>query len=160
MPAANRLTAVLFLAIALIAFVNTWQFSLGTFDEPGPGLFPKLIAGLLAMLSMPLIARKGISANDGDFLRLLRPSLAIFAAALVFAATIQGSSLARFGIGVPALGMPAAGTLALLVSGLAEKRTRWVRLAILATLLPLGFSVILRFALGQPVTLAPWLLGY
>jgi Tripartite tricarboxylate transporter TctB family len=160
MPAANRLTAAVLLAIALIAFVNTRQFSLGTFEEPGPGLFPRLLAGLLAALSMPLISRKGASANDGDFLRLLRPSLAIFAAALVFAATIQGFSFARSGIGVPALGMPAAGTLALLVSGLAEKRTRWAQLVILASLLPLGFSVILRFALGQPVALAPWLLGY
>jgi Tripartite tricarboxylate transporter TctB family len=160
MPAANRLTAALLFAVALIAIVNTWQTSLGTLEEPGPGLFPKLIAGLLAMLSMPLIARKGISANDGDFLRLARPSLAIFAAALVFAATIQGFSLGRFGTSVPALGMPAAGTLALLVSGLAEKRTRWAQLVILAALLPLGFSVILRFTLGQPVSLAPWLLGY
>jgi Tripartite tricarboxylate transporter TctB family len=160
MPTANRLTAVLFLAIALIVFVNTWQTSLGTFEEPGPGLFPKLLAGLLALLSILLIARKGASANDGIFRKLFRPSLSITAAALVFATTVQGFSFAATGIVVPALGMPAAGTLALLVSGLAEKHTRWVPLAILATLLPLGFSMILRFALGQPVALAPWLLGY
>lgn len=159
MPTANRLVAVSLLAIAFIVFVNMWPASLVTLEEPGPGLFPKLLAGLLAMLSMALMARNTAAAND-NFRNLLRPSLAILAAALLFAIAIQEFSLARLGIIVPALGMPAAGTLALLVSGLAEKHTRWMPLAILATLLPLGFSLILRFALGQPVALAPWLLGY
>jgi Tripartite tricarboxylate transporter TctB family len=160
MPKANRLTGALIATIALIALVNTWQASLGTVEEPGPGLFPKLLAGLLVLLSVPLMIRNNVSANGDDFRKLLRPALAIFAAVLVFAATIQGVALARIGINVPALGMPVAGTLAMLVSGWAERGTRWPRLAIAAALLPLGFSVFLRFALGQPVALAPWLFGY
>jgi Tripartite tricarboxylate transporter TctB family len=154
----NMISALAFISVAGLAVGSTSQLQLGTPAQPGPALFPGLAAALLSGLSLLLLWR-GRATDVGEALPW-RPPLAVFLAALIFAACIEGFRLPGTTLMLPALGMPVAGTLAMLASGLAGNNTRWHQLLVLAAILPLFFATVLRFALNQPVSIAPWWLGY
>jgi putative tricarboxylic transport membrane protein len=65
-----------------------------------------------------------------------------------------------FGMAVRPLGLAVAGPLAIAVSAFASSEVRW-RETLVYGLAMTAFCIgLFKFALGLPIPLAPWLLGY
>jgi putative tricarboxylic transport membrane protein len=69
-------------------------------------------------------------------------------------------ALVAFGLAVRPLGLVAAGPLAIVVSAFASKEVRWRETILVGTLMTAFCIGLFKFALGLPIPLAPWLLGY
>jgi putative tricarboxylic transport membrane protein len=53
----DLLTGLLFLTVGAIFGISSWQLSVGTSDEMGPGYFPLLISSVLVVVGMILIVK-------------------------------------------------------------------------------------------------------
>ncbi len=146
-------------ALGLLGFYATTQLDIGTLAEIGPGLFPWALALILLVLSIVLIVvtLRGTPASWNPAFNF-RALGGIIGALLVFALLMRGTSIGP--ITLPALGVTGATPLAILIAGVADKQTRWKQLAIFAVCLTTFCTLLFRFALGLPLPVAPWLIGY
>jgi putative tricarboxylic transport membrane protein len=114
----------------------------------GPGTLPRALALLLGLLGLALAL--GALSEDGP--RIERGSwrgpLFILGALVVF------------GLAVRPLGLALAGPLAIAVSALASNEVRWGETALFGLAMTLFCIGLFKFALGLPIPLAPWALGY
>ena len=136
------------IAIAGFAFWLGRDLPGGAGGGMGPGTLPKGLAVLLGVLGLMLVGSS--LSQEGSQLGCwsIRGPLFILAALVVF------------GLAVRPLGLAVAGPLAIVVSAFASAEVRW-RETILFGVLMTAFCVgLFRFALGLPIPLAPWLLGY
>ena len=134
--------------VAAFALWHTADLAAGTLGSMGAGMMPRLLAILLGALGVLL----SITALFSDGQRLerwtLRGPVMILASVVVFGVTVRP------------LGLTIAGPLAILVAGAASPETRWTE-ALLFSILISAFCILLfKFALGLPIPLAPWALGY
>jgi len=65
-----------------------------------------------------------------------------------------------FGLTVRPLGLVVAGPLAIVIAALASNEVRWVETIVVGLLMTIICIGLFKFALGLPIPLAPWLLGY
>lgn len=104
----------MFLVFGLLFIVLSRQYTLGTAAKMGPGYFPTVLGGIMAVLGL-LIALGGIGAN-AQSLRVdrmqLRPILLILGGVLLFA------------IALPRLGMVLSLVLLIGISALATHEFR------------------------------------
>lgn len=134
---------VLFLAIGIALMLIARNYRFGTAARMGPGFFPAMLGGLLAVLgltlSIPALAR------DGDaFPRLhLRPLLTILIGIVIFALVLQP------------LGFVLSAAILVLVCGLADPELRFVESAGLAVLLTAFCVGVFVALLGLPLNLWP-----
>ncbi|MFM9887637.1 MAG: tripartite tricarboxylate transporter TctB family protein [Burkholderiales bacterium] len=136
------------IAVAAIAYWLGRGLPGGTDGGIGPGTLPKGLAMLLGLLGLLLLGcslfREGSRLGRWS----IRGPLCILGALVVF------------GLAVRPLGLAVAGPLAIVVSALASDEVRWGE-TILFGLLMTAFCVgLFKIALGLPIPLAPWLLGY
>lgn len=114
----------------------------------GPGTLPKGLAVLLGALGALLVANsvfeKGTSLDRWS----IRGPLFILGALVVF------------GLAVRPLGLAVAGPLAIVVSAFASNEVRWKETILFGVLMTAFCVGLFKFALGLPIPLAPWLLGY
>jgi hypothetical protein len=145
--------------LGLLGFYATTQLDVGNLAEIGPGLFPWALALILVALSIALVITtlRGAAVSWQPTLNL-RALSGIIGALLVFALLMRGTSLGAFTL--PALGVTGATPLAIMVAGFADKQTRWKQLAVFAVCLTTFCTMLFRFALGLPLPVAPWLIGY
>jgi putative tricarboxylic transport membrane protein len=114
----------------------------------GPGMLPKALSVLLGGLGLLLLVGSFWDAGDRLTASSLRGPIFVFGA------------LIAFGLTVRPLGLVAAGPLAIVISAFASNEVKWGE-TIVSGLLTTVFCVLLfKFALGLPIPLAPWLLGY
>jgi len=126
----------------------------GTIDLPsiwsgvGPGLMPKLVAGLIAAVGV-LIMVLGLapSADRLQSMRLRGP-IFILGAAIVFAATIR------------TLGLAVAGPLTWIIAAMADPDSRWVEIVLFALVMTALCVGLFKYALRLPIPLLPFVLGY
>jgi putative tricarboxylic transport membrane protein len=112
----------------------------------GPGTLPKGLALLLGALGVVLL----LNSFSGE--RMARWS--------VRGPLFVLGGLALFGLTVRPLGLVVAGPLAIIVAGFASSEVRW-RETLVYGLAMTAFCVgLFKFALGLPIPLAPWLVGY
>jgi hypothetical protein len=139
---------LLFLAIAGLFALGTLDLDLGTPLKLGPGAFPLLLAGVLALLGLIIVA-KAFRTPGTDIVAMPWRGIALIAVApIVFGLTVRG------------LGLAAAIALVVAVSAYASRRMSW-KLAI-ALIIGLTIFCVLVFhvGLGLPVRLVgPWLGG-
>ena len=69
-------------------------------------------------------------------------------------------ALVVFGLAVRPLGLAVAGPLAIVISALASDEVRWGETILFGVLMTAFCIGLFKFALGLPIPLAPWLLGY
>jgi putative tricarboxylic transport membrane protein len=69
-------------------------------------------------------------------------------------------AVVAFGAAVRPLGLIIAGPLAIVISAFASEEVRWRETLVSATLMTAFCIGLFKFALGLPIPLAPWLLGY
>lgn len=147
--APQELAAGLFLiAIAAIALWQGADLAAGTLGQMGPGMLPRAVAAIILMLGIVLIA-DGFMEKGARLERWrLRGPLFILGAALVF------------GLAIRPAGLAVAGPLAIILSAQADRGTRLVETVIFAVVLTAFCIGLFKLALGLPIPVAPWLMGY
>lgn len=145
------LGAGLFLvAVSLIALWQGADLDAGTLREMGPGMLPRALAVLAGLCGIGVATRPLWSGEAQDALEAwsLRGALLIMGAAFFFAYAIRP------------LGFTVAGPVAILLAALGGRETRWVEIIVFALVMTAFCTLLFRVALGLPIPVAPWLLGY
>jgi hypothetical protein len=134
---------VIFIAIGIAFMVLAGEYRMGTAARMGPGLFPTLLGGLLAVVGLSLSGPALV--RDGEaFPRLhLRPLLMLLASIVVFALLLQ-----PLGFVLSALALIIAG-------GFADPDLRFVESVGLSIVLTAFSVVVFVLVLGLPLTLWP-----
>ena len=135
------------LVIAALAYAGTLDLP-SVWSGVGPGLMPKLVAGLIAVMGV-LIMILGL-APSADRLQsiTLRGPLFVLGAAVVFAASIR------------TLGLAVAGPLTWVIAAMADPDSRWMETVLLAVLMTALCVGLFKYALRLPIPLLPFVLGY
>ena len=136
------------IAVALFAFWQAADLPIGTLGGIGPGMLPKSLAVLFGLLGALLVVD---SVLEGGL--PLEP-WSIRGPVLVAVAMMA------FGLTVRPLGLVVAGPLAIVIAALASNEVRWVETIVVGLLMTIICIGLFKFALGLPIPLAPWLLGY
>jgi Tripartite tricarboxylate transporter TctB family len=145
-----------------LALLLLGNLSFGSLAEIGPAFFPSVAATVLAGqgVVMVILGAREAAVQRGEALTAwaLRPMIAILGAIIAFGITIRGIDLG--GLSLPPLGLAVAGPLAIMIGGFADTGTRWRELVPFALGISAFCILLFRFALGLPIPLAPWLIGY
>ena len=122
---------------------------IGTFGGMGPGMLPRALAVLLGLLGALLVVER-------------RPGRRAAARTLVASGAGAGARRAwwRSALAVRPLGLVVAGPLAIVISAFASEEVRWSETILFGALMTAFCIGLFKFALGLPIPLAPWLLGY
>jgi putative tricarboxylic transport membrane protein len=136
------------IAVALFAFWQAADLPIGTLGGMGPGMLPKSLAVLFGLLGALLVLDSVLEAGPP----LERWSIRgpVFVALAIVA----------FGLTVRPLGLVVAGPVAIVIAALASNEVRWVETIVVGLLMTIICIGLFKFALGLPIPLAPWLLGY
>ena len=132
-----------------VAFAGLGRdYPMGTAMRMGPGYFPMLLGGLLALIGLSLIIRS-----------LLKPGPAVGRLAYGKVALVTLSNV-LFALLLRRLGLVAALILLVVVSAYASVRFRWPVALALAVGLAVGSSIIFVWLLGLPIPIrGTWLGG-
>jgi putative tricarboxylic transport membrane protein len=136
------------IAVAAFAFWSGAELPIGTFGGMGPGMLPKGLAVLLGLLGALLILDAWLEGG----LRLERWS--IRGPVFVLGAVVV------FGLTVRPFGLLVAGPLAIIIGAFASDEVRWGETLLFGALMTAFCIGLFKFALGLPIPLAPWLIGY
>jgi hypothetical protein len=84
----ERIGSLLFLIVGILALVRSVQFSMGTLEKPGPGVFPLILSVLLAAIGVLLLfAERGQGRLNWS--RLLREKGTVWKIIILSAAFIS-----------------------------------------------------------------------
>jgi putative tricarboxylic transport membrane protein len=136
------------IGVAAFAFWLAWGLPGGANGGMGPGTLPKGLAVLMGLLGLALLLSSLFEQGE----QLARWS--IRGPAFVLGA------LVLFGLAVRPLGLAVAGPLAIAAAAFASSEVRWRETLLFGVLMTLFCVGLFKFALGLPIPLAPWLLGY
>jgi putative tricarboxylic transport membrane protein len=120
----------------------------GTNGGMGPGTLPKGLAMLLGLLGVLLVVSSILEKGSPLDRWSIRGPVLILGA------------LVAFGLTVRPLGLVAAGPLAIVIGAFASNEVRWGETILFGALMTAFCIGLFKFALGLPIPLAPWLLGY
>lgn len=142
------LGGMLVVAVGALAYWLGSDLAVGTLGGMGPGMLPKALSVLLGLLGLLLLV--GSFWEPGEQLKMgsLRGPIFVFGA------------LAAFGLAVRPLGLVAAGPLAIVIGAFASDEVKWAETIVSGVLTTLFCILLFKLALGLPIPLAPWLLGY
>jgi putative tricarboxylic transport membrane protein len=136
------------IAIAVFAFWQGADLPIGTFGGMGPGMLPLGLAVLLGLLGALLVVGGVLEGG----LPLERWSFR--GPVLVLGAVVA------FGLAVRPLGLLMAGPMAIMIAAFASDEVRWGETILFGALMTAFCIALFKFALGLPIPLAPWLIGY
>lgn len=136
------------LLIAAAAYFGIRNLPFGDASGIGPGLMPKSVAALIAVLGLVILVL-GLPSASARLERFsVRGPLFVLGSVLIFASLIRP------------LGLVVAGPLAVLFAGAADRESRPVELVVFSIILS-AFSIgLFKYLLRLPMPLAPFLLGY
>jgi putative tricarboxylic transport membrane protein len=141
------LGGLVIIAVAAAAYWLARHLPAGAGGGMGPGTLPKGLAMLLGVLGVVLLVNS-FRESEGAPRWSIRGPLFVLGALVVF------------GLAVRPLGLAVAGPLAIAAAAFSSSEVRW-RETLLFGLAMTAFCVgLFKFALGLPIPLAPWLLGY
>jgi hypothetical protein len=151
--------ALFLIAIGAGAYWAASNLNMGTLRAMGPGMLPKslavMVVGLGLILMLTSLKIEGPQLERWS----IRGLFFVILGACAFALTIRGSDLPG-PIDLPAIGLIAAGPLVAVISAFASPETKWSEVLIFAAVMTAFCAGIFKYALGLPIPLAPWLLGY
>jgi putative tricarboxylic transport membrane protein len=141
-------SGVIFLAAGLVSAGLARSYPMGTTMRMGPGYFPTVLGGLLALIGLILIVRA-----------LLQPGPAVGRLAYSKLALVTASTV-LFALFLRRLGLSLVLVLLVVVSAYASRRFRWPVALALAVGLAVGSSIIFVRLLGLPIPVfGSWLGG-
>jgi hypothetical protein len=136
-------SGVMFCAFAAVGILAARGYSLGAAGKMGPGYFPLLLGGVLALLGVVLIARSIVL--DGEPL----PRFHILPLAVIAAA------VSLFGVLIEPFGLVIALAVLTMLSAWAGPQFRWLEAAALTAAL-IVFSIgVFVYALGLSLSVWP-----
>ncbi|HSH58024.1 MAG TPA: tripartite tricarboxylate transporter TctB family protein [Halomonas sp.] len=133
----DRITGVLLLLVAAVAWWLSHDYTSGFGQTIGPGAFPRLVSVPLGLLSLYLIARPGVNQRWPERSALLR-QLSLLVLLMVYAGLIQ-----------PLGFLPTALLTVTLMIRLFG--ASWRQALSFGLLLTLGLYLLFEFALGMPL---------
>ena len=139
---------VFLLAIAALAYYAAANLRMTLPSGIGPGTMPKASAALIALFGIALVIQGLTTAGEWLEAWPLRGPLFLLGAIVVFGATVR------------TLGLAVAGPAAVIIASLADRQTRLVEIVPFALLLSAACIGLFKYALRQPIPLAPFWLGY
>lgn len=142
------LGGLLVLAVAGIAWWLAQPLASGGNGGVGPGTLPRALAVILGGLGLILAIDALVAQGAGLGRWTLRGPLLIL------------GGLVLFGLAVRPLGLAVAGPLLIVVGAFASREVRWGETLLFGALMTLFCIGLFKFALGLPVPLAPWAVGY
>jgi Tripartite tricarboxylate transporter TctB family len=134
---------VMFIAFAAVALYVSRDYSLGTTIRMGPGYFPMLLGGFLAVIGAILVVRSLVIAGDPIGHVQVLP-LVVVAVAVVL-----------FGVLLPRLGLAITLPLVIVVSALASVQSRRWEVLLLALVLTVFSALVFVYGLRLPIPLWP-----
>lgn len=141
-------SGVIFIVIAGLFALGTTKLAIGSPLRMGPGFFPLMLAGILALLGV-IILLKAFGRPDKTSLGRVpwRGALLILIAPIIFGLTVRGAPA----LGIPPLGLVPAVALVIFISSFASVRST-VKLAVSLTLLLTLFCLVtFQKLLGLPI---------
>jgi putative tricarboxylic transport membrane protein len=136
------------IAVALFAFWHATDLPIGTLGGMGPGMLPKSLAVLFGLLGALLVLDS-----------FLEPGAALEPWS-IRGPVLVALAIVAFGLTVRPLGLVVAGPVAIVIAAFASDEVRWVETILLGVLMTAICVGLFKFALGLPIPLAPWLIGY
>ena len=136
------------IAVAVFAFWQAADLPIGTLGGMGPGMLPKSLAVLFGLLGALLVLDAFVETSVP-----LEP-WSIRGPVLVALAIVA------FGLTVRPLGLVVAGPVAIVIAAFASDEVRWIETIVVGVLMTAVCVGLFKFALGLPIPLAPWLIGY
>jgi hypothetical protein len=136
------------LVIAGAAYFGIRELPFADASGIGPGLVPKSVAALIALLGVVVMALGFSPASQRLDHFGLRGLLFVLGAVVIFASLIRP------------LGLIVAGPLSILVAGAADRDARPVELIVFALVLSALSIGLFKYLLRLPIPLAPLWLGY
>jgi putative tricarboxylic transport membrane protein len=136
------------IAVAGFAYWLARDLPGGAGGGMGPGTLPKGLAALLGVLGAALAVTSFLEKGPAIERWSIRGPVLILGALVVF------------GFAVRPLGLVVAGPLAIVIGGFASNEVRWGETLLFGVLMTAFCVVLFKLALGLPIPLAPWLLGY
>src|SRR5262249_23075653 len=136
------------IAVAIFAFWAGSDLPIGTLGGMGPGMLPNGLAILLGALGALLVVDAWLEGGE----RLERWSIR----GPVF---VLGAVVA-FGLAVRPLGLVIAGPLAVVTPAFASDEVKWGETILFGLVMTVFCVGLFKLALGLPIPLAPWLIGY
>jgi putative tricarboxylic transport membrane protein len=144
----NFVGGLAIIAFSIFAFWLGRVLPGGAAGGMGPGTLPKGLAVLLGLLGVLLVLTSILDKEATLRGWSIRGPILVLGALVVF------------GLAVRPLGLVVAGPLAIVVSAFASNEVRWGETLLFGVLMTAFCVGLFRFALGLPIPLAPWLLGY
>jgi hypothetical protein len=136
------------IAVAAFAFWQAADLPIGKLGGMGPGMLPKALAVALGLLGAVLTAQGVLRAGSRLGRWSIRGPLFVLGAVVAF------------GLAVRPLGLIVAGPLAIMIGAIASDEVRWTETIVVGALVTAFCIGLFKFALGLPIPLAPWLIGY
>jgi putative tricarboxylic transport membrane protein len=138
----------LLLAIAAIALWLSADLPAGSLRQLGPGMFPRALAVLTGLAGAAILLDAFL--QDGPAFERWQFRAPVF---------ILGAAVA-FGFAVRPLGLLIAAPLVMVIGAYASPETRWREVLIFGGVMTVFCVALFKFALGLPIPVAPWLIGY
>ena len=135
-------------AVGVFAFWQSANLPMGTLGGMGAGMLPRSLAVLFGLLGLLLFLSAVLKAGPALARLSIRGPVLVLGAVVVF------------GLAVRPLGLAVAGPLAIMIGAFASEDVRWVEALVFGLLITTFCAALFKFALGLPIPLAPWLLGY
>lgn len=145
------------IGLALIGYGGGFSLPVGHLSGIGSGLLPKTVAVLVAAFGVLLIVQSFLFEGPALDRWHLRGPTFILGAALIFAATIRGSTLGygSLTVTIPELGLIVSGPLCVIVCSFADKDTRIVEVALFSVLMTLICGLLFKEMLNLPIPFDP-----
>jgi hypothetical protein len=140
---------LVFVGFGLAFSVGATTYEIGTALRMGPGYFPVVLGGLLAVLGLVIIGKGFFAAEGAEIGPVPWKAIVLLAGALVF-----------FGATVRGLGVGPAVFVTALIAGFAGRRPGLVAPVVIAAGLTVASVLIFVVALQLPLPLfGPWVRG-
>lgn len=140
----NFCSGLMFTFIGVGFSYGATQYHLGTVAEMGPGYFPLVLGGLLAILGLSITVRSVlVDERDGAISVRLRPIVFVLGSVCLFAVMLA-----------PA-GLVAASFVMVLVGSFASEEFSWKYVVPTALLLVAASYLIFVYGLGLPMPVWP-----
>jgi putative tricarboxylic transport membrane protein len=136
------------IALGLFAVWQSADLPGGTLNQMGPGKLPRALGTITALCGLALLVQSFRAGNTPLERWALRGPICILGAAVAFGLTVRP------------LGLALAGPLAVIIAGLASNETRWVEVIVFGAVMTAFCIGLFKAALGLPIPVAPWLIGY
>lgn len=144
----DLLAGLMFIVIGVVFFVGAYNYQMGTAARMGPGYFPRILGGVMAVLGV-IVAGIGLknqaqwAATEGIGWTW-KPVIILTVAVVLFGAALQP------------LGMVIAIILLTIISGIAAHDKNYRELAIITAIMCLFCAAVFVWGLKLQMKLFPW----